>query len=197
MQRKSHVFQLISAAILGTIAYLLMMFDFPLPGFPPFLKIDFSEIPVLLGAVIFGPVAGIVIEGLKNFLYYAIHGSMTGVPIGELANFVAGLLYVLPVAFIARKVRSKKGLITGLLTGVILMSVAMSILNYFVLLPIYMWFLHFPHMSASAMFKLVIAGILPFNLIKGAGIAVIFLILYPKLKPIIQRFGPKKRLDTV
>jgi riboflavin transporter FmnP len=77
------------------------------------------------------------------------------------------------------------------------MSVAMSILNYFVLLPIYMWFLHFPHMSASAMFKLVIAGILPFNLIKGAGIAVIFLILYPKLKPIIQRFGPKKRLDTV
>ncbi|HET7658634.1 MAG TPA: ECF transporter S component [Bacillales bacterium] len=191
--KRNRTFQVITTAMLSAIAYLLMMFDFPLPGFPVFLKIDFSEIPVLLGAIVFGPVAAIVIEALKNFLYYAIQGSLTGFPIGELANFIAGLLLVLPAAFIARKVGSRKNLIFSLVVGILLMAVVMSVLNYFVILPVYMWFLHFPHMSAAAMFKLVAYGILPFNLIKGAALAVIFLLIYPRLKPIFRRFSAGNR----
>ena len=106
--KTNRTFLVISTAMLSTVAYLLMMFDFPLPGFPAFLKIDFSEIPVLLGAIVFGPVAAIIIEALKNLIYYAIQGSMTGVPIGELANFIAGLLLVLPAALIARKLGSER-----------------------------------------------------------------------------------------
>lgn len=183
--------------MLSAVGYLLMMFDFPLPGFPVFLKLDFSEIPVLVGAIVFGPWAAVVIEALKNFLFYAIQGSMTGVPIGELANFAAGLLLVLPVAFIARKAHSKKRLILGLAIGVVLMALVMSLLNYFLLLPVYMWFLNFPHMSAPAMLTLVAAGIMPFNLIKGAATAIIFLLLYPKLKPFFKRFKRKRNFDAV
>lgn len=191
--KTNRTFQVISMAMLSAIAYLLMMFDFPLPGFPPFLKIDFSEIPVLLGAIVLGPVAAIIIEAVKNLLYYAVQGSMTGVPIGELANFIAGLLLVLPAAFIARKAAERKNLIFSLGIGAVLMAVVMSVLNYFVILPAYMWFLHFPHMSASAMYKLVAFGILPFNLIKGAALAVIFLLIYPRLAPIFRRFRPNGR----
>lgn len=173
-----------------------MMLDFPLPGFPPFLKIDFSEIPVLIGAIVFGPWVGVLIEAIKNILHYVTQPGPAGVPVGEVANFVAGLLFVLPVAFIARKIRSRKGLAVGLSVGVVLMAAAMSVLNYFVWLPLYMLFVDFPHMSAAAMFKLVVAGILPFNFIKGVVLAVVFLVLYPKLKPIIDRFNPEKRFDT-
>ncbi|HET7657050.1 MAG TPA: ECF transporter S component, partial [Bacillales bacterium] len=108
-------------------------------------------------------------------------------------NFIAGLLLVLPAAFIARKVGSRKNLIFSLVVGILLMAVVMSVLNYFVILPVYMWFLHFPHMSPAAMFKLVAYGILPFNLIKGAALAVIFLLIYPRLKPIFRRFSAGKR----
>lgn len=197
MENRSQVFRLIFAAMLSAIGYLLMMFNFPLPGFPQYLQLDFSEIPVLVGAVVLGPWGAVIIEALKNFLHYAIQGSMTGVPIGDFANFSAGLLLVLPVAFIARKMQSRKGLVIGLVVGVALMAVIMSVLNYLVLLPLYMWFLHFPHMSSSAMFKLVAAAILPFNLIKGVATAVIFYILYPKLKPLFKRFRRNGRLDTV
>ncbi|HEU5138444.1 MAG TPA: ECF transporter S component [Bacillales bacterium] len=192
MQTNNNIFRLVAFAMLGTVSYLLMFFDFPLPGFPPFLKIDFSEIPVLFGAIIFGPVGGIVIEAIKNLLHYVTQPGPAGVPIGELANFAAGLLFVLPVAFIARKVRSKKGIVIGLSIGVVLMAHIMSVLNYFVILPAYMWFTGFQHLSADAMFKLVAAGIMPFNLIKGAVTAVIFLILYPKLQPMIQRFTTRR-----
>ena len=44
--------------MLSSIAYLLMMLDFPFPGLPPFLKIDFSDVPALIAAIIFGPIAG-------------------------------------------------------------------------------------------------------------------------------------------
>ncbi|HEX6923420.1 MAG TPA: ECF transporter S component [Bacillales bacterium] len=196
MQTKNRVFRLVAFAMLGTVSYLLMFFDFPLPGFPPFLKIDFSEVPVLFGAIIFGPIGGIVIEAIKNLLHYVTQPGPAGVPIGELANFVAGLLFVLPVAFIARKVRSKKGMVLGLSIGVFLMALGMSVLNYFVILPVYMWFLDFPHMSADAMLKLVAVGIMPFNLVKGAATAVIFLVLYPRLRPMINRFQPKKHFDA-
>ncbi|HET7577713.1 MAG TPA: ECF transporter S component [Bacillales bacterium] len=196
MQNRSRVFRFISMAMLSAIAYLLMMLNFPLPGFPPYLKIDFSEIPVLVGGILFGPVAAIIIEAVKNFLDYAIQGSFTGVPIGQSANFLAGMLFVLPAVIMARRIHSKKGLIGGLVSGVVLMAVMMSVLNFIIILPMYMWFLHFPHMTSGAMLKLVTAFILPFNLIKGGAAAVIFLVLYPKLQPIFNRFAPKKQFDA-
>ena len=36
--------------VLGAIAMVLMLFDIPLPFAPTFYKIDFSEVPVLIGA---------------------------------------------------------------------------------------------------------------------------------------------------
>ena len=48
--------------VLGAIAMVLMLFDIPLPFAPTFYKIDFSEVPVLIGAFTMGPVAGALIE---------------------------------------------------------------------------------------------------------------------------------------
>jgi len=52
--------------VLGAIAMVLMLFDIPLPFAPTFYKIDFSEVPVLVGAFTMGPVAGALIELVQN-----------------------------------------------------------------------------------------------------------------------------------
>mgnify|MGYP000541449027 CR=1 FL=1 len=52
--------------VLGAIAMVLMLFDIPLPFAPTFYKIDFSEVPVLIGAFTMGPVAGALIELVKS-----------------------------------------------------------------------------------------------------------------------------------
>lgn len=190
MQVNNRVFRMVSLAMLSGLGFLLMLLNFPLPGLPQFLKMDFSEFPVLIAAIVFGPSGGVIVEALKNLLNYVITGSIYGIPLGEIANFITGILFVLPVAWIARKTRTKKGLLVGLLFGISLMSVIMALLNYLILLPMYTLFLDFPAFSAGARFKLILAGVLPFNLIRGILTAVLFLIVYPKLKPVIERWNP-------
>ena len=63
---KSKVRTLAQIAMLGAVATVLMLFEFPIPFIaPPFYEMDFSEVPVLVGAFAMGPVAGIAIEAIK------------------------------------------------------------------------------------------------------------------------------------
>ena len=70
--KKFSVKAMVSIGMLSSISYVLMLLNFPLPPFPKFLMVDFSDIPALIAALIFGPVAGILVEFLKNTLDYFI-----------------------------------------------------------------------------------------------------------------------------
>ena len=59
-------------AIFTAMAVVLMYLEFSLPFVPPFLKFDFSELPVLIGSFALGPVYGIVIELLKNLIHLPV-----------------------------------------------------------------------------------------------------------------------------
>ena len=170
--------KMILIAILGSISTVLMQFNFPLPALPAFLKIDFSEIPAVLAIMTMGPVAGISVELLKNIMHWFMSGSPTGVPVGELANFVTGVLFIVPIYFIFNKFRSTKGLTVGLIAGTVAMAVGMSVLNYVLFLPMYVYFLNMPVMSSDALYSMIVLGILPFNLVKGVILMVITLLLF-------------------
>jgi riboflavin transporter len=181
--QKGKVKQMVAVSMLSTIAYVLMMLDFPFPGLPAFLKIDFSEVPALLAAIIFGPLAGIMVEAIKNMLHYGIVGSFTGVPVGEAANFIAGILFILPVSYMFRRKHTVKQLSMGLIAGTVLMTLMMGLLNYLIILPAYTWFLGAEQMSSQMMLDFVLKGITPFNLIKGTIITLLFVSLFTRLQP--------------
>ncbi|MCM3709803.1 ECF transporter S component [Sporosarcina luteola] len=179
--------RMILIAILGSISTVLMQLNFPLPALPAFLKIDFSEIPAVLAIMTMGPVAGIAVELLKNVLHWFLSGSPTGVPVGEIANFATGVLFIMPIYLIFKKIRSTKGLTAGLVAGTISMAVGMSALNYFVFLPMYVYFMNMPAYTGDAMFNVIVLGILPFNLIKGIMLMVISLLLYKSMSKWIDQ----------
>ncbi|GGB46455.1 ECF transporter S component [Fictibacillus barbaricus] len=185
--QKGKIKQMVAVSMLSTIAYVLMMFDFPFPGLPPFLQIDFSEVPALLAAIIFGPAAGVMVEAIKNVLHYGITGSFTGVPVGQLANFVAGILFILPVSYLFRKKHTVKRLSIGLVFGTVLMTFMMGLLNYVIILPAYTWFLGADPMSSQMMIELILKGIAPFNLIKGTIITLLFIALYNRMQPWVMK----------
>ena len=69
-QSNTKLSKMIKISLLGAIAVVLMFIEFPvLPAFP-WLKMDLSELPVLMGAFAFGPVAGIVVEGIENCITF-------------------------------------------------------------------------------------------------------------------------------
>ncbi len=195
MQKNTNKLQrLIVISLLSALAFLIMYVAFPLPLFPVFLTIDFSDIPALVGAIMYGPIAGIGIEFLKNSLHYLIKGSGTGVPVGEFANFLAGSVFIFFMAWIYSKMRSAKGLVFGMIAGTITMTVVMAIANYYIILPGYSLFLGLSindtisfagqaNKNITDLFTLIVYGIAPFNLIKGFLVAVLMVPLYQRLKP--------------
>ncbi|RFU63143.1 ECF transporter S component [Peribacillus saganii] len=185
--KNNKVRTLVGIGMFSSIAYILMLMNFPFPGFPQFLLVDFSDIPALIAALIFGPVAGILVELIKNILDFIMTGSPTGVPVGHIANFVAGILFVLPSYFVYKKMASKKGMTAALIAGTLSMSILMGVLNYFVFLPAYTIFMGWEAMSAPDARQFIATAILPFNLVKGALITIVFMLLFVRLQTWISK----------
>jgi riboflavin transporter len=188
--KKLSVKTVVGVGMLSSISYILMLLNFPIPPFPNFLLIDFSDIPALLATLIFGPLAGILVEFFKNVLNYFMTGSATGVPVGHIANFIAGISFILPTYYLYNKLKTYKGMLFSLVISSIIMAIIMSVLNYYIILPAYTFFLHFPAMSEPATRKLVVTGILPFNIIKGVFMSIIFMLLFARM----QKWISKQRL---
>lgn len=174
----------VTIAMLSSIGFILMLFNFPLPWFPSFLQIDFSDVPALIAAITMGPIAGIVVEIMKNVLDWIFSGSPTGFPVGHLANFTTGLLFILPVYYVYKKFKSMTGLLVGLIVGTFVMSVGMAALNYVAFLPMYGYFMNF---YVEDVIGTVVFGILPFNLLKGVMLIVIVTLLYRTMKTWIEQ----------
>jgi riboflavin transporter FmnP len=173
--------------MLSSLAYVLSLIKFPLPTFPTFLKLDFSDVPALIAALVLGPVAGILVELIKNIVDYMITGSDTGIPVGHFANFIAGISFILPTYFIYNKIKTKKGMIVGLVSSVLITSVALSLFNYFVLLPAYMTIMGWGDMSSVELRQFVVSFILPFNLIKGVIVSTLFMLVFIKMNSWINK----------
>lgn len=174
----------VTIAMLSSIGFILMLFNFPLPWFPSFLQIDFSDVPALIAAITMGPIAGIVVEIMKNVLDWIFSGSPTGFPVGHLANFTTGLLFILPVYYVYKKFKSMTGLLVGLIVGTFVMSVGMAALNYVAFLPMYGYFMNF---YVEDVIGTVVFGILPFNLLKGVMLIAIVTLLYRTMKTWIEQ----------
>lgn len=172
---------IVSIAMLGSISAILMLFNFPIPLFPNFLLIDFSDIPALIAALVFGPLAGVLVEFIKNALNYLTVGSATGVPVGQMSNFLAGIFFIIPTYYLYKKLTTRKGMSLALVVGSVTMGLIMSILNYYVILPAYTMFLNSPAMSASATRQLIVTAILPFNIIKGIVMSAVFFVLFTRM----------------
>ena len=97
---RSKVRTLAQIAMLGAVATVLMLVEFPLPFIaPPFYELDFSEVPILVGAFAMGPLAGVAIEAIKILLNFVINGTITA-GVGEFANFILGCAFLLPASLI-------------------------------------------------------------------------------------------------
>ena len=173
----------VTIAMLSSVSFILMLIKFPLPGLPDFLKIDFSDVPSIIAIITMGPVAGILVELVKNILDWIYSGAPTGVPVGHMANFATGILFIFPTYYIYKKFPTIKGLITGLSVSTVVMALGMSLLNYLVFLPMYTYFLGWGNFDMKAT---VVLGILPFNLIKGIMLVVVVTLLFRTMKVWIE-----------
>ena len=184
-----------ACAILTAMAVLLMYLEIPLPFMPVFLKFDFAELPVLIGAITLGPVWGIVIELLKNLIHLPVTQTMG---IGELSNFITGVIYVGTAGLIYRKFRTKKGAAISMVISTLVLAIVAIPVNAFITLPLYGSAMGFPleaiiGMSAGVnplvkdKITLLLAVFVPFNLFKGTVVGLITFFVYKPISKLINK----------
>ncbi|BBN98422.1 ECF transporter S component [Sporolactobacillus terrae] len=190
--------KMVLISLLSALGFLIMLIAFPIPLFPVFLTMDFSDLPALIGAIILGPGAGIAIEAIKNILHVLLTGSLTVVPVGEFANFAAGTIFILVTWGFYRRKRTALSLLFGMITATLTMTVIMAVINYYFIFPSYALFLGYSidamvGMSQSAnrsihsLLTLIVYGVMPFNLLKGAALTLIMIPVSARLKRFIDK----------
>ena len=186
----------VQIGMLSAIAIILMQFEVPLPFAPPFYKIDFSEIPVLIGCFVMGPLAGAIVELIKVILNVVISGTTTG-GVGDIANFLIGCAMCVPAGMIYKKYHTRKSALAGMAVGTVFMTVIGCILNAYVLLPVYAKAFEMPidalvamgtavNHSITSLSTFVIFAVAPFNLLKGVLVSFIVFLIYKKISPIFK-----------
>lgn len=197
-RRKSKVFTtnyMVKVAVLGAVARVVMLLEFPLPFLPPFLKLDVSDLVTLIGALAMGPLAGVLIELVKCLIH--LLNSTTG-GVGDIANFIVGSAYVATAGWYYMKHKTKKGAVAGLLLGIVAMIVSGALVNYFITIPLYAivlgWSTEMVVGLGSAAIPaihdkltLILFAFCPFNLIKGALLTILAMPLYKHVSPLLHK----------
>ena len=187
----------------SAIAAVLHIMDFAIPLIaPPFYRLDFSELPALIGAFAFGPVAGVMIEFIKILLKLVFKGTSTAF-VGDLANFVIGCSFILPASIIYDFKKTKKNAILSCVCGTAVITAFGTAFNAIYLIPAFSVLFGMPLSDIIAMGTAVNKGITdlttfvliavaPVNLIKGGVVSFITLLIYKKISPIIKEGSKRK-----
>ena len=93
---------LTGTAMLTAVGVALQYIEISIPIIPNFIKLDFSDLPELIGAFAYGPVAGVIICLLRNLIHMAV--SQSGF-VGELSNFILGAVFALVAGLIYKKMK--------------------------------------------------------------------------------------------
>ncbi len=195
MNRNPMLKNITKIAILAAFAGVLNLFTVPLPFFPQFYEMDLSDVVVLIGGFNLGPWAAVLIEAIKQLINIAFNGSITAF-VGEIANFLMGIAFVLPAAFIYQKKKSYRRALIGLTAGLASLVLASAFLNYFVLIPAYAKAFGMEVVMVLAqkvipsivdLKTLVLFATVPFNLLKGLVCSGITLLLYKRISPLLRK----------
>ena len=191
--RKATVARRVSIiGVCSAIAAVLHMLDFPLLFMAPsFYKLDFSELPVMLCGFYLGPSAAVACEGVKILLKLLMKGTSTAF-VGDFANFVVGCSLVFPATAIYHIKKSRQSALWGLVIGTLVLTVFGSAFNGIYLLPKFSQLFGLPldsiiamgaaiHKGISSVSTFVLLAVAPLNLLKGAVISLLTMLLYKRV----------------
>ncbi len=180
MKKRMSTAYMTYVSLMIALAILLNYFpEIPLAFFAPWLKLDFSFVPMLLIGFSLGPVASIIALVITNLVHLL---GTTTFGVGQLANIIIGMCFLVPPTLMYRNKRTLKTAITGTIVGILLMTVAGVLANKFILVPALLG----DKVAGFDMTGYLLTAIVPFNLLKGAINGSIAFALYKRLSRILK-----------
>ena len=168
-------------AIFIALAYGVSFLEFAL--FPAsavaFLKLDFSNVFIMLAGFMYGPIAALFVGVIKELL--CLIGSST-FGVGQIANMAVILVYVLPPSIVYMFKRGIKTVIFTLALSCILQTVAALLVNRFITFPLY---------GMAHVFDSVVWLLVAFNVIKSVSVSILTVLLYKRIGFVFEKIKIK------
>lgn len=200
VEKKNRTRFIVRVAVFGgfsAILYCVPFLKFPVPFFPSFLEFHFDEIPAFIGAFAYGPMTGFYVLLVKTFIKLPMTNTLA---VGEIADLLYSLAFIMPAALFYQKNRTFKGAIKALIIGLFCQLVVSLVANVYVMFPFYMRMFG---LSEAALLKICqlanpaiqdvrwsvgFIAVLPFNVIKDAAIILVTLLVYKSTHTLFDRF---------
>ena len=188
-------------AAISIILYLVPGLKFSVPFFPSFLEFHFDEVPALIAGFAYGPLSGFFVILIKTLVKLPMTNTMG---VGELADFIYSVAFIIPAALIYKKNRNIKGAPIALLVATAIQVVVSALITSFLILDFYIFMMGWPKVVILNMCKAANPRVtslgwtfffyvgLPFNALKDAMVVVITFILYKRLHRVIDRIWAQK-----
>lgn len=169
--------KLVVLALFSAIAYLsVYIVDFRIE----FLSFDIKDAFITVGAMIFGPLAGIIMSLAVSFIEMITISTTQWY--GFVMNFISSAVFAATAALIYKYRRTKAGSYLALVSTIFATTAAMMVANL-IITPFYMG------ATASDVAAMIPTLLLPFNLIKAIVNAALTFILYKPISTVLKRAG--------
>lgn len=200
MKQKKHLLALALCGIMSAISVVLQLpfFEISLPFIiPSFIKLDLSDLPALLTAFTAGPLWGGIVCVVKNVVHLAF-GSTGG--IGELANGLMGIAFVIPAGIIYKYRHTKSGAFIGGAAGAAAGAAVSFPVNMLITYPFYISVFFGGQMqpmldmyneifgTSFDLVEVLLYFNLPFTFVKYMLSVLIALLIYKPLSPVFKKF---------
>ena len=171
--------QLVSMAMLGAISIVLVAaIHFPLIPAAAFLEYDPADIPILICAFAYGPMAGFLLTVVVSFIQGMTVSAQSGI-IGIIMHIFATGFCVLVAGNIYKKNKTKKTAVIALICGAIVQTLAMIVMNM-IFTPLFMG------APLEVVMSMMVPAIIPFNGLKAGINCAITFFLYKSISHLIK-----------
>ena len=209
MKKRVTIIWMVQVALLSALATVLYYFPkFPLPIFPSILKVQFSMLPTIIGGFALGPIGGILICLIK-FLFKLVTTHSAG--IGEFTDLLIGVGVVTITTTVYKYNHTKRGAVGALLCGVLFWCLIAIVLNGFFAMPQYVKLYGIDAVvgmlkvipgvtEENYLFKYLIFGCLPFNLMLSIVVSIVTYFVYKRVSWLFEKMDnlvkPKKQTEV-
>lgn len=207
MSNKLNIQKLVYTGLLTALAGVLMSLEFSIPFFPPFYKIDFSDVPSVIALFTMGPLSGLFVEIAKLVIKLITVGT-NSMYVGEVSNILGAFLFIFPLWFIYKRTgKTDKGIAIALITNIFIRTAWMCFCNAFITLPMYAAAMGMSIndvvvmvSSVNPMIKdlptFIILATIPFNLIKLTLVYTVSYLIFSRIRLSIPGFRAVKATNA-
>lgn len=176
---KLGVKKMVTMGVLAALSIVFMLFiRFPIIPAAPYLIYEPADVPILVGTLLFGPLAGLAI----TFVVASIQATVVSADgwIGFAMHMIATGTFAIAAGLIYKRFHTIKGAVAALIAGTLAMTAVMVPVN----LVIQPNFYGVPYDVVKGM---VVPVLIPFNLIKAGVNSVITLIVYKTISKLVHK----------